>query len=283
MSQKIIGAIITDCHDDNAKGRQTARFAALFGAQPTFIGVSGPDPEATAAGNLIDVLDALRVPGIPDIQAIVLVNVAPRGLRKDPQWNGTPFGYFTVGGTIVVSTLGRCLTLVRDLELAGEINVFDLPSVTSAAIDWGDITPEQAARINQTQFRSYEFAPLAAWWLHQGRPVPVARTVALGTVGDVDNTAWAVDNFGNVKTTIVRSPHFTAGHSLTLVSGEHVACYDQLTLVPAGQAAIVPGSSGYGDKRFLELVIQRGDAAAQYKVAAGQKILAEPLKGIFKS
>jgi hypothetical protein len=54
----LIGSIITDCADDNARARQELRFSTLFGTQPSFLGVSSYN-SIEAAGNLVEQLDVL--------------------------------------------------------------------------------------------------------------------------------------------------------------------------------------------------------------------------------
>ena len=92
----IIGTIITDCADANARARQELRFDALFGVKPSFLGVGSYSP-FEAAGNLIEQLDVLTNFPVADKsrQNVVLVNVAPRGEDIQKKWdNGTPFLLF---------------------------------------------------------------------------------------------------------------------------------------------------------------------------------------------
>ncbi len=49
--------IINDCRDANAIGRQTARTSSLLNGPVSFIGVAS---DIQAAGNIIDILDALE-------------------------------------------------------------------------------------------------------------------------------------------------------------------------------------------------------------------------------
>jgi hypothetical protein len=280
----IIGSIITDCADDNARARQELRFFSLFGVRPAFHGVTSAAPDIEAAGNLLDQLQVLNdLPKSHEaIQPIILLNVAPRGEAVKKQWpNGTPFCYVKIGAVLVVSTYaGRGLSLAQKHGLIDEVHVMDIPTVTAAAVQWGELTPEEAERINTTQFRSLEFLPLAAYWLSQGREVP-AQVMALEQ-HDVTGKVWAIDNFGNVKTTWTADElGFTDGKEFTLVDGQVVACHRRLADVPADVSALTLGSSGYADNRFVELVVQWKDggfygsntAASRHKFIVGDKIL----------
>ncbi len=226
----MIGTIINDCADRNARARQELRFKSLFGVQPSFLGVESYDAIG-AAGNLIDQLDVLvNFPlADKDSQAIVLVNVAPRSLAIKQKWdNGTPFCYFWVEHVLVVTTYeGHCLALARDLGIVGEVELLHPAKVTAAAVAWGDLTPAQAGKITNSQFRSLEFLPLVAYWLSQGKPVP-SEKLSLADLPSLKGQVWSVDNFGNLKTTL--SPEdvdFHEGKEIKLSSGGTAACYSR--------------------------------------------------------
>jgi len=277
---KIIGTIITDCADANARTRQELRFKALFGVMPSFLGVGSYSP-VEAAGNLIDQLDVLEnfpSTGNDPYQSIVLLNVAPRGEDIQKKWdNGTPFCYFRTGSTLVVSTYeGSCLTLARDLGITSEVALFDIPTVTAFAVGQGLITREEADRINDTQFRSLEFLPLVAYWVWQDISVP-STIQSLDELPSNKGKAWHVDNFDNVKTTLfAKDIDFSEGEQVTLSDGETATCYKRLADVPKGITALTIGSSGYGSDRFLEVVIgHRGKASSTHKLTIGSSILAE--------
>lgn len=273
----IIGTIITDCADANVQARQELRFDALFGVKPTFLGVGSYSP-FEAAGNLVEQLDVLTNFPVSDKsrQNIVLVNVAPRGEDVQKKWdNGTPFCYFKMGQTLVVSTYeGQCLTLARDFGLVETVELFDIPTVTAAAVEWGDLTSEEAERINHTQFRSLEFMPLVAYWLWQGKPVP-STTQSLAELPSARGKAWFIDNFDNVKTTVLPEDiDFADGKKVMLEGGVEATCYTRLADVPKEVVALTIGSSGYGKHRFLEVVIgHRGRAASQLGISIGSSIL----------
>ena len=277
MTKSIIGTIITDCSDGSARTRQELRFNELFGVQPTFLGVGSYGP-VEAAGTLIDQLDVLTHFPLVDKERtnIVLVNVAPRDSHVKRKWgNGTPFCYFRTGNTLVFSTFeDSCLSLARDFGIADEVELFDIPTVMAAAVEWGDLTAEAAAKITHTQFRSLEFLPLVAYWIWQGKPVP-SRTQSLAELPSVKNRVWYVDNFDNVKTTLLPADvAFEEGKKVALSDDTEAVCYKQLADVPDGETALTIGSSGYGANRFLEVVIGgRGKAAGRHGFAIGQPVL----------
>jgi hypothetical protein len=275
--KKLIGSIITDCADDNARTRQELRFKSLFDVQPSFLGVSSYN-SIEAAGNLVEQLDVLFHFPLANkaAESVILVNVAPRSHDIKQKWeNGTPFCMFRTGNTLVASTYeGHCLALARDLGITNSVELFDIPTVTKAAVAWGEITEEEANRINNTQFRSLEFLPLVAYWVWQGRSVPSTKQ-SLKELPSAFGQAWFIDNFGNVKTTLTKKDvDFTEGKQVTLSNGEVATCYTRLADVPSGATALTIGSSGYGNDRFLEVVIgQTGRASERLGLAVGSPIL----------
>jgi hypothetical protein len=274
---KLIGSIITDCADDNARARQELRFKTLFGVQPAFLGVNSYN-SIEAAGNLVEQLDVLtHFPLASQApESVILVNVAPRSGDIKQKWeNGTPFCIFRTGKTLVASTYeGHCLALARDLDITDTVELFDIPTVVKAAVGWGELTETEAKRIINTQFRSLEFLPLVAYWVWQGRDVP-STTQALAELPSAHGQAWFIDNFGNVKTTLTeKSVGFEEGKVVELINGVKATYYRRLADVPSGAVALTVGSSGYGDDRFLEVVIgQTGRAAEQLGFAVGASIL----------
>lgn len=275
----ITGTIITDCHDDPTRARQEVRFTSLFGVKPTFVGVESYSA-IQAAGSLVDVLNVLTQFPLAnqDNENIVLVNAAPRGEDIKERWdNGTPFCYFRLGKTLVVSTYeGHCLALARDLGIIHEVQLMDIPTVTAAAVAWGDVTKVQAERINHTQFRSLEFLPLAAYWLWQGKPVP-SQAQSIDHLPSAKGQVWHIDNFGNAKTTLTSDEvDFAAGKQVRLGDNLVATCYNRLADVPKDQLALTVGSSGYGKHHFLELAIgHRGRAADKYELSIGSPITFE--------
>ena len=246
--------IITDCRDDNAMGRQIARATTLLPFPATLVGVSN---DLEAAGNLIDVLDALD--GKP---AVVLVNVAPRHDEAKKWENGTPFGYFWHQETLVVASIdGHALSLVKQLKLVDAINVMDIPTALDEMVAKEFLAPELKDYIVSTQFRSFEFVPRAAAYIWQYKSI-VSTPLAMTEIPDAGKAVWWVDNFGNCKTTMLASSEaqLINGAPFFLSIGQF-PYYARLKDVPNGEIAVIAGSSGLGTQRFLEVVVQGGNAS----------------------
>ncbi len=255
--------IINDCRDANAAGRQCARAASLIGGTVSFVGVAS---DLEAAGNLIDVLDAYG-----ESAGVVLVNVAPRNGTAKKWQNGTPFGYFWYKKVLVVSSIdGLTLSLVKKLGLVEHINVLDIPAVTAHFVSEGVLSEEARTHICETQFRSFDFLPRVAAYLVAHTAV-VAEPMALADVADAPNAIWWVDNFGNCKTTLFRDA-LPAGGTVATRIGD-VRYYEHLREVPDGAPALVTGSSGLGEKRFVEVVVQGGSAAQTHGLSSGDAIV----------
>lgn len=281
MSQ-IIGTIINDCADDNARARQELRFRSLFGVQPSFLGVESYNA-VEAAGNLIDQLDVLvNFPLVnKGSKVVVLVNVAPRSHDVKQKWdNGTPFCYFQLGRVLVVSTYEEhCLALARDMGIINGVELLHPSVVTAAAVEWGELSLAEADKINNSQFRSLELLPLVAYWLRQGKPVPSEKQ-SLAGLPSLAGQAWYVDNFDNVKTTLLpEDVGFKPDKEVVLANGRKATCYSRLADVPTGVTALTVGSSGFGKHRWLELAIgHQGRAATEHGLTVGSTVVKEHLK-----
>ncbi len=273
----VIGTIINDCADGSARTRQELRFDALFGVKPTFLGVGSYLP-IEAAGNLLDQLDVLtKFPlANKNRENIVLANVAPRAEGVKQKWdNGTPFCYFRTGNTLIVGTYeGPFLALARNLGVTREVELLDVPTVTATAVGWGDLSTEEAKKINHSQFRSLEFLPLAAYWLWTGKPVPSTKQ-SLAALPSPKNQVWQIDNFGNVKTTLLpQDVGFEQGKQVALFNGQTATCYNRLADVPNNVTGLTIGSSGYGVHRFLEVAVGGcGKAGSEHGFVVGSAVL----------
>lgn len=255
----MFATIISDCQDPNAVGRQLTRVAALFGSDVTRIVVVGVQDEMAAAGNLVDMLDAAD-----GAEGSILVNVAPRdGIKAGMErWlNGAPFVCFSVGNTMVISSVhGGTLSLVKKLGIVQTVGGFDIPTVMEWAVEQGLLTVGVADKIIGSQFRSFEFLPRVALWLHQGMNIPMQVTDISDVTGEPPIVVWWVDCFGNCKTTLlyedlgkIRESDDDAIKDLPF--------YPHLSDVPNGTLAWIIGSSGFGEYRFLEIVLGGGNAA----------------------
>lgn len=269
------GVIITDCGDQNARTRQQLRFGSLFGVRPEFIGLGPDNPDLEAAGQLVDVLDAVSTPvAYPSTPIAVLVNVAPRGDDIRSKWeNGTPFCYFHYDiATVLAPYEGRALSLAHKLGMVSIVNLLDVPQVTRHLTAEDILSAREAENINNTQFRSLEFLPLVARELLGGRFIPAEQIELVGPQ-NVGAQVWFVDSFGNVKTTLLSGDvDFEAGKKV-IINNREVTCYERLTDVPTSEFGLTIGSSGYGDKRFLEVVKQKGRAADEFGLSIGDEVL----------
>lgn len=258
--------IINDCRDANAVGRQTARATSLLGGSVSFIGVVN---DLQAAGNLIDALDALeKNPGV------VLVNVAPRNGRAKKWKNGTPFGYFWHKKILILSSVdGFTLSLIKKLKLAKFINILDVPETLDQLIAHGVLPKELKDSITKTQFRSYDFLPRVAAFMVQGKKLRSTK-LSIKNIPDAPPAIWWIDNFGNCKTTLLSKDVKKRGRT-SMISTKFGALpyYPRLKDVPNETAAIITGSSGLSENRFLEIVIQGKSAEKQFNISIGDAII----------
>lgn len=255
--------IINDCCDQGTMGRQAARAMNLLNAPVSTVGISSY-AELEAAGNLIDILDASE-----GGEGVILVNAAPRHGRGKKWENGTPFGYFYYGKTLIVSTIAEeTLSLVKKFGLASSLQLTDVPQVVDTMIERGLLASELRNRIVNSQFRSFEYMPRLAKWIRDGIDIP-AKEYSFENIVDMPQTVWLVDNFGNCKTTILPSEiGHEPGKVVKTKIGEFT-CYTCLRDVPNDQPGLTIGSSGLGDKRFLEIVIQGKNAAETFNLTPG--------------
>ncbi|MFA9288495.1 MAG: SAM hydroxide adenosyltransferase [Weeksellaceae bacterium] len=259
--------IINDCRDANEMGRQTTRASILFPqANISFMGIHNFN-EIEAAGNLVDIIDAAT-----GDEGIIMVNAAPRHGSGKTWKNGTPFGYFThKRKTIVTTVAGQTLSLAKKFNLIDKMYVTDLPTVIDEFIERGKFDKTARDRTVLTQFRSFEYMPFLAKWLHAGEEV-TAEEMPLSDIPDAPKTVWWVDNFGNTKTTLLpEEVDFKAGKKIKTKLGEFT-CYDRLKDVPNSEVGLIIGSSGYKNQRFLEIVIQGKSAAKELGLHSGMDL-----------
>ncbi|HEY8999139.1 MAG TPA: SAM hydroxide adenosyltransferase [Candidatus Saccharimonadales bacterium] len=279
---EIIGSIITDCADKNAQARQELAFKRLFdGASPTFIGAeSGWETAALeVGGNLVDQLSVLSSFGDPeDLSAVVFAQAANRGseIKKDHE-NGTPFCFFRHEGTLVAATLNPCLSLARDQGLVSEVEVVDVRTVVEAMVRSGGLSRGEAEAIANTQFRSLEFLPRLARWLVDGRDIPsTTQKLTHDILPPIHDVVWHVDNFKNGKTNILpEAIGFEDGKRVELACGKLAVCHAHLADVKTDEIALTIGSSGYRDRKWLEVVIGKGCAAEVLGFSVGSPVLKE--------
>lgn len=256
--------IINDCRDQNALARQATRALTLIGHSAVIVGVEN---DLEAAGNLIDILGASE-----GKKGVVTANVAPRH-GKGKKWpNGTPFGYFYIKDTLVVSTIdGYCLSLVKKFKLIKSINLMDVPTVVDDMIKKGFIDEELRDLIVNGQFRSYDFVPRVTKLLLDKVNIPYEK-YSVDNIEDAPKAIWWVDNFGNCKMTVLpEDVEFKPGKILKTKVGEF-QCYPRLKDVPNHKPGIIVGSSGFGTKQLLELVIQGKSAGKEFSLTSGSDL-----------
>lgn len=264
LNKKMFVSIINDCADDNAKVRQELRAKVLFGELPSFIGLSSFSG-LSAAGSLIDVLDTTG-----GEEGVVLVNVAPRHGKAKKWKNGTPFGFFYYKKTLICSTIdNETLSLINRFGISEKVGVFDIEEVCNYQVDSGNISPELAKKIINTQFRSFEFLPRVAKWVLDKDNIPYKEE----QIEDVIDGGyiWWVDNFGNCKTTLIKDNVEIKDGKVDLEIGRF-NFYEMLRDVPNGETALIVGSSGLDGKKFLEIVTQGENTAQKLNLAVGSKI-----------
>lgn len=266
---------INDSRDDNAKTRQEIRYANLFpNSHISFIGVNsglGPVSTIEASGNLIDSLDTLG-----DNEGLICVNVAPRGQIKEDGGNGSNFCYFWYKKVLVVSTIKSYnLSLVKKLKLIKNIHTLDMEEVLDFTYKLQLITDKQRKYISKTQFRSFDFQPRVSRWIWDKYKVP-STTTSIDKIADPPKSVWLIDSFGNAKTTIIKNDLPTLKDDPLKVNTNlgPFRYYKRLKDVPFGETALYTGSSGIGDKRFIELATQgvAGSIAKKLNLKVGQKI-----------
>ncbi|MBI1919359.1 hypothetical protein HYS29_02135 [Candidatus Microgenomates bacterium] len=254
--------IINDCRDANAIGRQTARAASLLGGSVSFIGVAS---DLQAAGNIIDALDALE-----ESPGVIIANVAPRNGTAKRWENGTPFGYFWYRKILILASIDDLtLSLVKKFKLTKVIYILDIPKTLDQLIAGGALPKEVKDSITETQFRSYVFLPRVAAFLAGGKKLQGTR-LHIKDIPDAPPAIWWIDNFGNCKTTFLYKDikdqiRFSAKFN-------KLPYFARLKDVPDKTPAIISGSSGLGEKRFLEIVIQGGSAEKEFDISVGDVI-----------
>lgn len=259
--------IINDCDSKNDFGRQATRIFRLFGSTPVItVGIEfGGTLEA--AGNLIDMLDASD-----GEKGIILMNAAPRHGEGKKWPNGTPFGYFFYNDTLIISTIdGYCLSLAKKFGLIDYIRLTDVPTVIDTMIKGGVLAGELRDLIVKSQFRSFDYMPRLAKWITDEIEIPYEK-YEISNIKDIPRVVWLVDGFGNCKTTIIPNEvGYKPGKKLKTKIGE-LKCYERLKDVPNNEPGLIIGSSGFGQKRLLEIVVQGKSAAEKYNLSSGSEL-----------
>ncbi|OGI64571.1 hypothetical protein A3H53_01935 [Candidatus Nomurabacteria bacterium RIFCSPLOWO2_02_FULL_40_10] len=247
--------IINDCRDSNAEGRIVTRLASLLPlSKISFVGVKD---DIEAAFCLVDMLDALE-----GRKGIKIINVAPRhGVAKC--WsNGTPFCETKIGHAMIFSTIdGHVLSLIQDiLGYKLRVKLYNIPEVVTQM----GLSLETQTKIIKSQFRSFDFLPRLVAMRVKGKEFPYTITTVKNCINEM---VGFTDVFGNIKTTIIYKEQYTTGtffkkFKVGDVLLTEIKFYPRLKDVPNGELAVIVGSSGFGNSRFLEIVVQ-GQSASE--------------------
>ena len=285
-------AHVNDCADDDARTRLIGRSSEIVGRYAGFIGVE--DSLAGGAGIItaLDAFDGASDPKKRKHKNVILANVAPREGEGKKHENGSPFCYFWHGNTLVVTTVdGLALSLVKKFGLTDSVHVLDTGKTLEILNQKGMITDEEKRRIEETQFRSFEFSPRIASYLLRYGEISSAEKRKIQEIPDAPQAVWQVDKFakyGNCKTTILPEDVFSQSVVEALKSGNGngskepvdtiatkfgiLPVYRRLKDVPNGTRAVIVGSSGLSDKRLLEIVVQGGSAGKELGISSGDTI-----------
>lgn len=269
MSVEVIPmTLITDCVDPNALARVNFRLSTLC---PKFrlIQVVPVASDLEAAGNLVDLLDAAE-----GRRGAILVNVAPRNGHAKKWSNGSPFGYFRVSRTVVVATIdGLTLSLAKKVGLVSNLKVLDTASAVEQLVALQELAPDKIGRVIATQFRSFEFLPRVAKVLALGKELE-GEVLPLSEIQDAPKAIFWQDNFGNLKTTVLPDELPSHNGHVQPWPNQSLPFFYGLRQVPDNQPAVIVGSSGFGQNRFLEVVVQGASAATWFNLKSGDPIFA---------
>ena len=257
--------IINDCFDQNAKLRQIARTGSLF--KNCSVSCFGVKSDLEAAGFLVDAIDAFG-----GREGVIMVNVALRD-KKAKKWkNGTPFGFFWNKKTLVVSSMdGLTLSLAKKLGIIEDFHILDIDEVLDSISD-EELDKNTKQRITNSQFRSFDFLPRVASWIVEKRNIPFNK-YDLSKVSNAPDAIWFVDNFGNTKTTLLKEEINLDAENNTVIkiAGKPIklSFYNMLSNLPDKAMGITVGSSGIGEKRFLEIIFRSGNAGKELNIKSG--------------
>ncbi len=260
--------------DDNGRIRVRARLSRLLpGVQ--LVGTIGVDNDVEVALNILDILDAVASPWLPDqpkvneITHLVIANIARRTGSNN---HCVTFGYVRFRNVLIITTLsGHELSLLKKLWLKeGVIRSLDISEVIRWAFTEQLIGCEFGGHINKSQFRTFDFVPLLALWLLSGKDKELPSTyLSWENVPDLDSCFAWVDRYGNSKTTIPARPWLKLALDHPTLGKERFLCNPTLASVPDNEVGVTRGSSGYWGIRLAEVVKKGGSAADLYDLTTG--------------
>lgn len=257
--------IINDCLDQNAKLRQITRTGSLF--KNCSVNCFGVKSDLEVSGFLVDAIDSFD-----GRKGVIMVNVAPRNGRAKKWKNGTPFGFFWNKKTLIISSVdGLTLSLAKKLGIIKNFCILDIVEVVNA-IDNRELNKNTKRQITNSQFRSFDFLPRVACWITKKRDIPFEK-YDLSEILNPPDAIWFVDNFGNIKTTLLKEEiDLDAKNNVAIkINGrmKKFNFYGKLSKLPNKKTGLVIGSSGIGEKRFLEIISQGGNACEKLKIKSG--------------
>lgn len=261
--------------DQNAKMRITARLGRYFSESK--VEGFGVNNSIEASLFLLDLMDGLVNPLLParsvsseKYSAGIIVNSAR---RKGNNNHNITFGKVVVDDVLIITTLGGYeLSLLKKFQILPEgIWAYDIPKVLEWAVESKLITPNYAIFLNETQFRTFELAPLLLLWesLSLSGLSDCCNTVK--EIPDLNNRIVFSDIYGNLKTSEFSVYPIDYDRDFYLKIGDEergvIKSYSQLSEIPDGELGLnLWGSSGFNNLRLVELNVKGGSAKDFLKV-----------------
>lgn len=171
---------------------------------------------------------------------------------------------------MLASVDGLTLSLVKKFKLVESITVLDVPDTLEQLITGGALQNNLQNAITKTQFRSFDFLPRVAAYLASGKKLE-GEKLHIKDITDAPPAIWWIDNFGNCKTTLLQDDVKDKNRFSTKF--KRLSYFERLKDVPDKTPAIISGSSGIDEKRFLEVIVQGGSAEKEFKISVGDAII----------
>jgi hypothetical protein len=129
-----------------------------------------------------------------------------------------------------------------------------------SSVSWPRSCAGRSAPAAGSQFRSRDLFPETAAAIALGDPDALAEEVDPAAIPEVPERSVAyVDGYGNLKTTIASPATGSVRVNIGGVEREASAS-DGSFEVGEGELAFAPGSSGWGETRWMELFLRGGSA-----------------------
>ncbi len=187
--------------------------------------------------------------GLNDAPAGTLVyhNVAPRAddpeARSANEGERLAFARLPTGVRVIGVNAGHAFSFIRDA--AEELRY-------------------AAVSAEGSQFRSRDLFPQAAGDIAVGKPEALAEEIDRSDIPDVPPARLAyVDGYGNLKTTFSDAGRRETGSRVVVRIGAlecQAVVSDGTFDVEEGELSFAPGSSGWGEIRWMELFLRGGSA-----------------------